>query len=325
VGSTTYRAYVLVSATAADRAVAAIDPYLWAGVAAIVALLGGTAAVTAKRALRPVDRMRRAAQAISGAPDGARLSVPDSDDELRALATTLNAMLDRIDDAAIRQERFIADAAHELRSPITSLITAVEVARAHPDAVPADRTLAHVHAEARRLEELAGDLLELSATGHAEPARPDDLRSDAREVLRDAVAHARARSPQVEIRREEAAGREVAGVAIASRDLSRVLLNLLDNAVRHARTRVEARVDIDAAGVRIEISNDGEPIPGDDLARIFEPFVRLDDSRSRETGGTGLGLAIASEIVSRAGGTLTVASTSSRTAFTVGLRAAPAS
>ncbi|RKT33302.1 signal transduction histidine kinase [Microbacterium sp. AG1240] len=323
VESTTYRAYVLVSTTAADRAVATIDPYLWAGVVVIVALMATTAALTAKRSLRPVDRMRRAAEAISGAPGGARLAVPDTDDELRALATTLNAMLERIDDAAIRQERFVADAAHELRSPITSLITAVEVARAHPGVVPAERTLAHVHLEARRLEQLAGDLLELSAAGRA--THPDDRRSGVHEVLRDAVAHAPARSPRVEIRTGELVGHDAAEVRIGSRELSRVFGNLLDNAVRHARTLVETRVDVDAVGVRIEIANDGEPIPGVDLARIFEPFVRLDDSRARETGGTGLGLSIAREIVSRAGGTLTVASTSSRTAFTVDLPAAAAS
>ncbi|MEA9984305.1 MULTISPECIES: sensor histidine kinase [Subtercola] len=320
VDMTAYRAYVFVTTTAADRAVATIDPYLWAGVVLAVVLLAGTAAITAKRSLRPVDQMRRAADAIAGAPDGARLSVPDSDDELSALAATLNALFSRIDEAALRQKRFTADAAHELRSPITSLITALEIAEAHPGLVSAESTLSHVHGEARRLEGLARDLLELAAASSAEPAQTEG-RCDVRAVLRDALSEVEARSPGVGIRMLEPALTGAVLVRLPPRQLRRVLVNLLDNATRHARTVVDSEltVDVDASMARIHIANDGAPIPNDDLARIFEPFVRLDESRSRDTGGAGLGLAIAFEIAAGAGGSLTVASTPSRTVFTVSL------
>ncbi|MFG6443924.1 sensor histidine kinase [Microbacterium sp. P07] len=314
----TYRAYVFVTAAAADRAVATIDPFLWSGVIVAVALLAGTAAITAKRSLRPVDQMRRAADAMSGAPDGARIAVPDSPDELRALAATLNAMLVRVDEAAIRQTRFTADAAHELRSPITSLIAALEIAQAHPGLVPAEQTLAHVHREARRLEDLAHDLLELAAAGRSEKP-PQGTCADARAVLRDALAEVEERSPGVDIRVSDPAPTGGIPVRLSARDLRRVLVNLLQNATRHARTHVEIDLRVDGAVVRIEVANDGSPIPIGDKARIFEPFVRLDESRSRDTGGAGLGLAIVREIAAREGGALAVTSTPTRTAFTVTL------
>ncbi|RFA07532.1 hypothetical protein B7R21_15185 [Subtercola boreus] len=315
---TAYRAYVFVTTTAADQAVAAIDPFLWAGVVLAVVLLAGTALITASRSLRPVDEMRRAADAIPGTPDGARVAVPDSDDELRALATTLNALFTRIDESALRQKRFTADAAHELRSPISSLLTALDVAEAHPDAISAEWTLAHVRAEARRLEGLAHDLLELAAAGAGQSPEPG-MRTDATAVLRDALADVAARSSRTDVRLEHPAPTEAASVWLGTRELRQVLVNLLDNAFRHARTsvRIQLEVDGDTSAVWIEIANDGAPIPGDDQARIFEPFVRLDESRSRDTGGAGLGLAIASEIVEAAEGTLTVNSMPARTTFTV--------
>lgn len=307
--TTVYRAYVFVTPTAADRVVASLDPFLWGGVALAVALIAGTAAVATRRALRPVEQMRVVADGIAGAPDGTRVTEPDAPDELRALATTLNAMLTRIDDANVRQKRFIADAAHELRSPLASLLAAIDVGRAHPDALPPERTLARVETEAQRLADLADELLDLAAAGS--PARNDGASCDAADVAREVVA---GRTPRVPV---DVSAPERAPVHIAAGVLARIVGNLLDNALRHAATHVEVAVTVDDS-VRISVANDGEPVSAPDAERIFEPFVRLDASRSRDTGGTGLGLTISRELVTRAGGTL-VLSRVQPTTFTVRL------
>lgn len=292
--TTVYRAYVLVTPTAADRVVASLDPFLWGGVALAVALIAATAATATSRALRPVEQMRAVADGIAGAPDGTRLTEPDAPDELRALATTLNAMLTRIDDATVRQQRFIADAAHELRSPLASLLAALEVGRAHPDALPPERTLARVETEARRLAGLAEELLDLASASSG--ARGGEI-CDAAEVVREVLAGRTSRVPV------EVSAPGTAPAHIAPGALARIVGNLLDNALRHASTHVELAVTVDDS-VRISVTNDGESLSDADAERIFEPFVRLDASRSRDTGGTGLGLAIARELATSAGGTL---------------------
>lgn len=307
--ATVYRAYVLVTPSTADSVVATLDPFLWAGVTLAVALIAATAAVATHRALRPVEVMRATAAHISGSPNGARLAVPEARDELRALAHTLNAMLGRIDEAAVRQKRFTADAAHELRSPLASLIAALDVARAHPDAVPPERTLAHVESEARRLADLAEELLQLSS---AERMPVDDAPTiDAAAVVRTSAVGMRV---PVSI-----TSPETAPVRIDARSLERVVRNLLYNAARHAATEVRVSVHVDDDVLRIDVSNDGPPIEHDDTERIFQPFVRLDTSRSRDTGGAGLGLTIAREIVARQGGALTASSEPTCTTFTVSL------
>lgn len=307
--TTVYRAYVFVTPAAANRVVASLDPFLWGGVALAVALIAVTAATATRRALRPVEQMRVVADGIAGAPDGTRLTEPKAPDELRALATTLNAMLTRIDDATVRQQRFIADAAHELRSPLAALLAAIEVGRAHPDALPPERTLASVETQARRLADLAEELLDLASATSA--AQDSGEVCDAAEVVRDVVA---GRTPRVPV---DVSAPETAPVRIAAGALARIMGNLLDNAVRHAATRVDIAVTVDDAA-RISVTNDGEPVSAADAERIFEPFVRLDASRSRDTGGTGLGLTISRELVTRAGGTLEL-SRISPTTFTVTL------
>ncbi|CAL8975333.1 Adaptive-response sensory-kinase SasA [Cellulomonas sp. T2.31MG-18] len=307
--ATVYRAYVLVTPTAADRVVASLDPFLWGGVALAVALIAATAAAATARALRPVEQMRVVAEGIAGAPDGTRLTEPEAPDELRALATTLNAMLTRIDDASVRQKRFIADAAHELRSPLASLLAAIDVGRAHPDALPPERALDRVETEARRLAGLAEELLDLASAGSG--ARGGGEICDATDVLREVVAGRTLRVPV------EVSAPETAPVRIAPGTLTRIVGNLLDNALRHAATCVEIALTVDDS-VRISVTNDGESLSDADAERIFEPFVRLDASRSRDTGGTGLGLTIARELATNAGGTLEL-SRVSPTTFTVQL------
>ena len=234
------------------------------------------------KALTPVETLRRAAAqvAVTGGPGS--LPVPDSDDELGALARTLNEMLDRLETASARQRTFVADAAHELRSPIASLRAAVDVAAAHPDAYAAEELAADLDGDLRRMQALVDDLLLLARVGAAPRRRePVDLAA----LAADAAAT-----------RASVVG---SGSAVADRDaVTRIVRNLVDNAERHATKRVLVTVEPG----RVHVDDDGAGIPAADRDRVFERFVRLDDARERDVGGSGLGLAIARELARDEGG-----------------------
>ncbi|WP_371495033.1 ATP-binding protein [Kitasatospora sp. NBC_00374] len=263
------------------------------------------------RALRPVEAIRAEVAAIGDRDLDRRVPEPRSDDEIARLAHTMNAMLDRLEAAGARQRRFIADASHELRSPLAVLRTQLEVALTHPD--PGVRTdlVAGALQDTERLQSLAADLLllaRLDATGHD---RPDEL-VDLTELVHTTV-HARGPQPHpVSLHTPD----EI--TLVGNRLwLGRLLTNLLDNAQRHARHRVTVRLSTDGATGRavLDVSNDGLRIDPADRERIFERFTRLDDARSRDDGGTGLGLPIARDIATIHGGTLTVQDTSDGTTF----------
>lgn len=268
----------LVGAVAALRvALLVVVPLLTALVAAACwALLG--------RALRPVDTLRAGAEQVTALGGGGTLPVPAGGDELAGLARTLNAMLDRLQAAGTRQSAFVADAAHELRSPLTALRTTVEVVLAHPDAYDTAELAAGLHAEVLRLGRLVDDLLVLARLG-AVPGRrePVDLAALARAA---AAGH----------QRVSVTGH---GRALADEDgVRRVLGNLVDNAARHARTGVVVEV----ADGRVQVDDDGPGVPPADRERVFERFTRLDEARGRDAGGTGLGLSIARETAREHGG-----------------------
>ncbi len=259
-------------------------------------LLAVVAAVTwlvTRRALRPVEGIRGQMAAITASEDLARrVPVPDTHDEVARLARTTNETLAALETSVERQRRFVADASHELRSPIASLRTQLEVGAAHPELLD----LAGAVEDTVRLQGLAADLLLLA-------------RLDAGEKPAGG-----ARFDLADLAREKAEGRtgahvEAAGdveVAGSRGQLGRLLTNLLDNAGRHARSAV--RVSVRRAGewAVVEVADDGDGVPEADRERIFERFVRLDDARSRDDGGAGLGLAIARDVAVRHGGTLTV-------------------
>lgn len=313
-----YHVYVYVTPGAADATVAGMSRYLWWGAVLAWLLVTATAAVTVRLALRPVERMRREAARITSTTDGSRLSPMRRHDELGALAATLDTMLGRLNDSFRAQQRFTADAAHELRGPLTSLQAAMEIALAHPDDVAADETLRHVLAETDRLQDLTEQLLAV-ARARSVPATPgveSDPVAAVERLLAGYPAHA---AGQIRVTDHRAVPRPA---SIAPVDLHRALRNLLDNALRHAATGV--RVDIadadDSEGVVVlTVTNDGPPIPDDERERIFEPFVRLDDARSRDDGGAGLGLTIVRGLVERAGGTITTWSRDGDTSFVVRL------
>ncbi|HEU5000251.1 MAG TPA: ATP-binding protein [Lapillicoccus sp.] len=242
-------------------------------------------------ALAPVEELRSGASRIDGSSADERLPVPPSRDEIAALATTLNEMLDRVAAARRTQRAFVADAAHELRSPLATMRTQLEVAERLGEGgrLPED-----LRPEVARLSALVEDLLLL--------ARADDDRSVGRvagpvelgRLVEDVVGrYATARVP---VRCSVPAGDAVT-VEASYDDLYRALTNLVDNAVRHATTGVEVAV----SASRVTVTDDGHGIPEEDRERVFDRFTRLDEARDRDSGGTGLGLAIARELLRRNG------------------------
>lgn len=258
-------------------------------------LLAVVACVTwlvTRRALRPVEGIRRELAAITASEDLARrVPVPGTHDEVARLASTTNETLTALEASVERQRRFVADASHELRSPIASLRTQLEVAAAHPELLDLDGAVE----DTVRLQWLAADLLLLARLDAGE--RPADARVDLAALAREAAG---ARTG-VSVR-----GDGAVSVAGSRGQLGRVLANLLDNGLRHARSAVEVSVRRDGDLAVVAVADDGEGVPVADRERIFERFVRLDAARSRDDGGAGLGLAIARDVAVRHGGTLTV-------------------
>jgi signal transduction histidine kinase len=292
-----------------DDSVGLLARSLALAVPAVTALLAALVWALAGRTLRPVESIRREVAQIGATDLRRRVPVPPGDDEVARLARTMNAMLERVEDASDRQRRFVGDASHELRTPLARMRSEIEVDLAHPDRADLAATHRSVLDETIGMQHLVDDLLHLArADGARDPAdHPDGDGADAAharldEVVAGEVSRARAGSP-VALDVLAAARVNVAGDPA---ELRRVIANLLDNATRHARSHVEVTV-ADAGGVaEVAVTDDGPGVPPDQAERIFERFARLDDARSSTEGGTGLGLAIAREIAARHGGTLTL-------------------
>jgi signal transduction histidine kinase len=212
----------------------------------------------------------------------------------------MNDMLARIESGQAAQRRFVGDASHELRSPLATIISAVEVGLAHPELPQAELARDMVLPEAQRMQALIDDLLLLARSDERgivvrrEDVDLDDLA--AQEVARVE----REGRPAV---RADLSPTRVVGDRSA---LGRVLRNLVDNAVRHARSIVEVAVWVQDGSGCVSVADDGPGIAVQDRDRIFERFVRLDTDRSRTAGGSGLGLAIVAEIVAAHHGRVTV-------------------
>jgi len=248
--------------------------------------------------LRPVETLRSGAARISGSDQDERLVVPESADEIRALALTLNDMLDRLAAARGRQRAFVADSAHELRSPLTSMRTQLEVAQRLGEG---GELATDLLADVTRLAALVEDLLLLARAGS--DARPPPKREslDVRALLvATADRYADARAPVF-----VAAGPPVYASG-NSQELQRVLANLVDNAVRHASSRVDLAVRAEGGRAVLTVIDDGPGIPAGERERVFERFARLDDARDRDAGGTGLGLAIVRELLRRSDGSISL-------------------
>jgi signal transduction histidine kinase len=293
------RMTVLVAVPVSEmiRSVHTVVVALAVGTPLLLFLLAGATWLIVGYALRPVTALREGAEENIRRGRAGRLPVPDARDEVRLLATTLNDMLDRLAAATARQRAFTADAAHELRSPLTSMRTQLEVALHHPDTQDWPETADAVLAETLRLARLTDDLLLLARLDDAR--RPPRVPLDVGELAHEVAA--RYPEPRVPVTVVAAGPVEVEGVP---GDLERVVTNLVDNALRHAASAVTVTVRAEASRAVVTVADDGPGIPAADRERVFDRFTRLDDARDRDGGGTGLGLPIVAEIVRAHGGTV---------------------
>ena len=286
-----------------NAAVGRVDRALVIGGGIAVVLTGVGGWLLARAALRPVDRMRREAAEISGHDSSAALPVPRTRDEIAALAATLNALLARLQDAIDRQRAFVADASHELRTPVAVLEVELELAQ-RPDRSRDDlaEAVGQASQQTARLARLTDELLFL--------ARVDEPVSEERRLLRVQPIVEEATADVA----PEAAGRNVRIVVdgdpdalapVAPDAVRRAVRNLVANAVRHSppRAAVTAHVRSDDGTTVIEVQDEGSGFPPDFLPHAFERFRRADDARGAATGGTGLGLAIVLAVADAHGGT----------------------
>ncbi len=289
---------VLVQARAslhpAAAALETLRAVLLPGVPALLLLVAGLTWLAVGRALAPVSAIRRELADITATDLHRRVPMPRSHDEVALLAETTNRTLDRLEQAVGRHRRFVADAAHELRSPLAVLRTRLEIALPQPLA-------AEALADVERIQRLATDLLLLARLDADEP--PEHVEVDLGQVAAEEATRAR---PCTDVRVTLRIG---AGIVVrgSADQLRRLVANLVDNAVRHAAGTVVVRLQQQDGEAVLEVEDDGPGIPGEHHEAVFDRFTRLDEARAHDAGGSGLGLAIARDIAVHHGGALAVA------------------
>ncbi len=273
--------------------------------------VGWIVSLSVRRALRPVRVMSAQLAEITGGESDRRVTVPGPNDEVSDLAESVNVTLDRLAEVLGRQRAFVADVTHELRSPLTGLRAQLEVALEHPEDEDWPAVARAALGDADRLQGIVSDLLILAKLGAG--VHVDRERVDLGELAR-AEASRRARRVPVEVH-------AAAGVTVRAtpHHLARVLTNLLDNAERHAASRVWVTVAEDGPDAVLEVRDDGSGIAPEDRERIFWRFQRLPEGRARDAAGTGLGLTISRDIARAHGGTLVAAETDEGARFVLRL------
>ena len=261
------------------------------------------------KALEPVERIRKEAEAIDLQHLASRLPVPQTEDELKRLALTLNAMLARIENGFLAVQQFTADASHELRTPLALIITAAEVTlRRTRSRGELEDTLRKVILESRRMSLLIEQLLALARADLETPLTDlsrIDISSLAHEVCREFRPLAEVKKLSISCTRPPSE----CTVLASEDDVRRVLFALLDNAVRYTeRGSINVHVASTSGGVDLAVTDSGIGINSEDIVRIFDRFWRADKVRSRGNGGAGLGLSLAFQLVARLGARITVTS-----------------
>ena len=268
-------------------------------VALVLTVAGGW--LLAGAALRPVELMRREATAISASEPGRRLPVPVTGDELAHLASTLNSMLDRLQEAMNREHRFVDEASHELRMPLATLRTELDLALARPRSVPElEAALTSVREDVDHLQRLAEDLLVLArARGGQIPIRRVATALD--ELAKRGVASIAGRARAAGVIVEVDTSHEV--VDVDPERILQALRNLLENAIRHTPRGGRILVQGGRSGgrVRLAVEDSGPGFPPELLLDAFKPFARGSTDADHH-GGTGLGLAIVRAVVEAHGG-----------------------
>ncbi|WP_413098590.1 sensor histidine kinase [Streptomyces sp. Inha503] len=315
------RVYVVVLPYTAEANTKITDRLLLLAGLVSLALIFAVTYFAVRIALRPVEAIRALTASVTASDPRERVTVPAATGhEITALATTINTTLQRLDNAAAQQRRFVADAAHELRSPLTTLLASLEVALAYPERTDWPATATTAARQTRRLQALAEDLLLLARLDTRIPtADPEtvDLTALASRLTEQYPLTER----PLTLTCDSTAPAHVHG---NPDEYERLLRNLIDNAARHAAHRIQITIRNQDAWVILTVHDDGPGVPTEDAERIFERFVRLDDARSRDHGGTGLGLAIARDLAHRHRGTLTLTPRTLGACFRLRLPQAPA-
>ena len=310
--------FAVTSLDSADRAERDLRNSLIFGVPLLVALAAVVIYRVVARALAPVDAMRAEVDRIEAADLSGRVEAGSSDDEIANLGLTLNRMLDRLEQESRRQQLFAAAASHELRSPLSTIRTELEVGLAYPDRAEWPKVAEDSLIEVARLEELTRDLRMLTRSRSMQASAAVSM------ALSDLVASEVAlRRPERGLRYETTLA--PAQIAADPDAVVRVVRNLFDNAERHAAGTIRVVISPNGSGTVLTVANDGPPIPDDDRERIFEPFMRLDEARSLDIGGSGLGLAIARSIMTALGGSIVAVAADHGAEFKASFPAPPAS
>jgi signal transduction histidine kinase len=279
----------------------AVASLLAVGVPLLLLVVGVVTWAVVGRALAPVDAIRSEVEAISSKELHRRVPDPDGDDEITRLASTMNRMLTRLEQARRRERRFVSDASHELRSPVAVIRQQAEIAIAHPDRTTTDELAEVVLEEDIRLQRIVEDLLLLTRGDEGTlPLRMAPVDLD--DVMFDEATRLRTSSGM----RIDSSGISAARVIGDRIQLERLIRNLTDNAARHAASEIRLALRERDGRVELEVNDDGPGVPEEMRDAVFERFRRLDDARDRRHGGAGLGLAIVAEIVAAHGGVVSV-------------------
>ncbi|MEK6443070.1 sensor histidine kinase [Pseudonocardia sp. T1-2H] len=284
------------------KAVDTVKTMVYIGVPILVVIAGFFTYLFAGRALRPVERIRAHVASLTDRDLDRRVPEPVTQDEIGRLAATMNQMLGRLEGAQTNQRRFVADASHELRSPLATISSGLELIAAahHPDS-PDGATVRSMRTEADRLGRLVDGLL-LLARADERGLQPRHDEVDLDEIVEaergrpSDIGGARVGADGVTVRAEPVR-------VVGDRgQLVRVVRNLVDNARRHAESRVLVTLRREGDRAVVEVGDDGPGVPPEQRTRVFERFVRLDEARARSDGGAGLGLAIVAEVIAAHGG-----------------------
>ena len=304
-GATTYTVVVASSVETQRQTVTTVAKYLAIGFPALLIVVGVAGWLMVGQALRPVERIRARVQRIGTRDLTERVPVPQTRDEIARLAVTMNEMLDRLETGHATQRAFVADASHELRSPLATLTAALEVIGADTTGQAWHDLRQVMETETDRMRQLVEDLL-LLAKADDTGLRMRQVDVDLDDLVTAEIQRLRSSAPELHVTGDVHPVRVVGDPA----RLSQVLRNLVDNAARAAHSTVHlTTADVNGSAV-VTVSDDGDGIPEQDRQRVFERFVRLDTSRSRSSGGSGLGLSIAREITHAHHGSITLTSSS---------------
>ena len=285
----------------AKEAVGTVVGLLFVAVPVLVVIVFVLMLVVVGRALQPVERMRREVDAVTATNLDQRIVDPGSRDEIGRLATTMNRMLARLAESQATQRRFISDASHELKSPLASLRQFAEVSRDYPGRISEAELADAVLDESGRLERIVSNLL-LLARADERSLQLSNAPVDVDDLLLAEASRLRG-STGIDV---DSSGVSAVRATGDHGLLVQVVRNLVDNAARHASSRIRLGLTGAPGGAVLTVEDDGAGIPPSERERVFERFVRLDDARGRDAGGTGLGLAIVRELVVAHGGSVTV-------------------